>query len=117
MTDPIDSGWSGYRVEHTEKRRLNTAHTRTGHPPVKQRPENLLLYLQQEGEKKRGQATEVYQSHKGNGLSPPDASASTVFAKAVRWCTTGETAHYRGGSIYTLFFRVLKASTSLFQKL
>jgi hypothetical protein len=37
---------------------------------VKQQPDNLLLYLLQEGEKKRGQATEVCQSHKGNGHSP-----------------------------------------------
>ena len=35
-----------------------------------QRPENLVLYLYQEGEKKRGQATEACQSHKGNGYSP-----------------------------------------------
>ena len=36
----------------------------------KQRPGNLLLYLLQEGEKKRGQTTEVCQSHKGNDHSP-----------------------------------------------
>jgi hypothetical protein len=40
------------------------------HPLVKQRPGSLLLYLKQEGEKKRGQATEVCQSHKGNDYSP-----------------------------------------------
>jgi hypothetical protein len=37
---------------------------------VNQRPDNMLLYLIQEGEKKRGQATEVCQSHKGNAHSP-----------------------------------------------
>ena len=37
-------------------------------------------------------------------IHPSDASASTVFAKAVRWRnTTGETAHYRGVSIYASF--------------
>jgi len=38
----------------------------------------------QEGEKKRGQAAEVCQSHKGNDLHPSDASASTVLAGVVR---------------------------------
>jgi hypothetical protein len=33
-------------------------------------------------------------------IHPSDASASMVFARAVRWRnTTGETAHYRGASI------------------
>jgi len=37
-------------------------------------------------------------------FTPLDASASTVFARAVRWRnTTGETAHYRGGSIDASF--------------
>ena len=34
----------------------------------KPRPENLQLYKLQKGEKKRGQAIEVCQSHKGNDL-------------------------------------------------
>ena len=42
----------------------------TRHPPVKQQFGNLLLYLRQKGEQKRGQVAEVCQSHKGNGHSP-----------------------------------------------
>ena len=37
---------------------------------VRQQLGNLLLYLLQEGEKKRGQAMKVCQSHKGNDHSP-----------------------------------------------
>jgi len=37
-----------------------------------------------EGEKKRGQAAEVCQSHKGNDLHPSDASASAVLAGVAR---------------------------------
>jgi hypothetical protein len=37
---------------------------------LKQRSENPLLSWYQAGEKKTGQATEVRQSHMGNGFSP-----------------------------------------------
>ena len=43
---------------------------KTRHSLVKKGTENLLLYLYPVGEKKRGQATEICQSHKGNGHSP-----------------------------------------------
>jgi len=67
----------------------------------------LLLYLFQEGEKKRGQATEVCQSHKGNGLHPSGclgkhgtyrkSQDGLIILKVDR--ATSMTAHYRGVSI------------------
>ena len=75
--------------------------------PVRQRPGNLLLYLKQEGENKRGQATEICQSHKGNDLHPSrrlgkhgtcrsgqDGLTALKVGRA-----TSKTAHYRGVSI------------------
>jgi hypothetical protein len=51
---------------------------------VKQRPENPLLYLYQEGEKKRGQASKVARAVRVTLIRPSDASASTVLAGVVR---------------------------------
>jgi len=42
---------------------------------VKQRPENLLLYLYQEGEKKRGQAKGFARAIRATIIHPSDASA------------------------------------------
>jgi len=68
--------------------------------------------------RREGKPLRFARAIRATDIHPSDASASTVFARAVRWRnTTGETAHYRGDSIYALFFRVLKASISLFQKL
>jgi hypothetical protein len=50
----------------------------------KQRLGNLLLYLQQEGEKEERASHRVCQSQKGNDLHPSDASASTAHAGVVR---------------------------------
>jgi hypothetical protein len=59
---------------------LQKAHDR----PVNQRPENLLLYLNKEGEKKRGQASKVARAIRATLIHPSDASASTVLAGEVR---------------------------------
>jgi len=74
---------------------------------VRQRHGNLLLYLCQEGEKKRGQATEVCQSHKGNDLHPSrrlgkhgtcrKSQDGLIILKVGR--ATSMAAHYRGVSI------------------
>ena len=62
--------------------------------------ENLLLYLSQEGEKKRGQAAKVCQSHKGNDHSPFGRLGKATLARAVRWeGHQRDTAHYRGAFI------------------
>jgi len=57
------------------------------------------------GEKKReGKPLRFARAIRATDIHPSDASASTVFARAVRWRnTTGETAHYRGDSIYAPF--------------
>ena len=51
---------------------------------VKQRPENPLLYLYQEGEKKRGQASKVARAIRATIIHPSDASASTALAGVVK---------------------------------
>ena len=43
--------------------------------------ENLLLYSYQEGEKQRGQAKAVYQSHKGNDIHPLGCLGKATLAK------------------------------------
>jgi hypothetical protein len=43
--------------------------------PLKQRPENPLLYLYQEGEKKRGQASKVVRAIRATLIHPSDTSA------------------------------------------
>ena len=52
--------------------------------PLEQRPENLLLYLYQEGEKKRGQASKVARAVRATFIHPSDASARTVLAGEVK---------------------------------
>jgi hypothetical protein len=51
---------------------------------VKQRPENPLLYLYQEGEKERVQARRLARTVRVTLIHPSDALASTVLAGVVR---------------------------------
>ena len=76
--------------------------------PLKQRPENLLLYLLQEGVKKRRQASKVARVIRATLIHPSVASASTVHAREAREVRQPEvgkshsdTAHYRGVSMYS----------------
>jgi hypothetical protein len=54
--------------------------------------------------RREGKPLRFARAIRATDIHPSDASASTVFARAVRWRnTTGETVHYRGDSIYASF--------------
>ena len=67
---------------------------------VKQRPENPLLYLYQEGEKKRGQASKVARAVRATIFTPrTPRQGGTRESSRVAQHHRRDTAHYRGVSM------------------
>ena len=67
---------------------------------LKQRPENLLLYLKQEGEKKRGQAGKVARAIRATIFTPrTPRQGDTRHGSKVGQSHRRDTAHYRGVSM------------------